>query len=70
MSPSGQYHEDDFETSSDEIENEQGRPSLVHQLSSGFGGVRTFGGQGKLGQAQVRKENVGRKGSEVDDSVD
>lgn len=70
LSPSGQYHEDDFETSSDETGNEQRRPSLIHQLSSGFGGVRTFGGQGRLGQGQVRKEGVERKGSEVDDSVD
>lgn len=69
LSPSGQYDED-YDTSSDEADNEQRRPSLIHQMSSGFGGVRTFGGQARLGQGQVRREDGERKGSEVDDTVD
>ena len=70
LSPSGQYEEEHYDTSSDEQESEQRRPSLIHQLSSGFGGVRTFGGQSRLGQGQVRREDVERKRSAVDDTVD
>lgn len=70
LSPSGQYDEDHYDTSSDEAVSEQRRPSLINQLSSGFGGVRTFGGQARLGQGQVRREDVERRAGEVDDTVD
>ncbi len=63
LSPSGQYEEDDYDTSSDETERDTRRPSLIEQIS-GFGANMKFGGPGRLGHGQIKREDVERSRSE------
>lgn len=62
LNRSGQYAEDDYDTSSDELDTP--RPGLMQHFS-GFGASKTFGG-GRLGQGQVRRSDI----EEDNDSVD